>query len=578
MKNRVPTKHFATAGVRVASATLLAFGLSGCLGGSSSSGGGNGGGDDGGAGAVAGGCSANISLASGGGGLTGHADFDGIHYFVHGNDLCALDPTSGTAFTVDSGVDPSGDGTKDVEVVLWGGGWSAGNGPENGVIDRVIYTADNQIRAARVEGGSGAPPLPERISSEANAFDIDMMRLASDYANPDNSALAYRKLDEDNNPHWYGVRVGDGENVDPVAFPDNTRPLAPLLDGDTGSATGWLVVEPDQLGLSGDVHRLDLDLEMQDEGMIPNVHAVVGPFVRAHFRDGSMVIGALDLDDNETFWYYDPTSDDLQAMGTFDWDDGLPGHFAAKESKKVFFTHAEDHQVSLYAIDHTGVSTVDTSPSGQGINAAFVVTTENHVVWAFNDQQGNGASEVRRLTAQGDVQTLASNDDPDAQLFTPVLGSADGWVFFHEQSLGQSMAWTAHAVNAGDTSDRHEFGDSMWVGASHPAEIFSGIGAAPVGTVSEVFLVEAEPDHMAETDQHLKAVNGADPTDVVDLGVLDQSVQLAPTVMMSNVALGPYRLMTAMNDLVFADTSNEDSARTVMTEENFGDIRTLPGF
>lgn len=575
---------FRVAPLAAATATVLAaLGLAACGGGSSSNGDGGGGGGGGGGGSAIGGCDASISLASNGDGMDRGAGFDGLHYFVHGNDLCGFDPETGVAFEVDTGLDPDADGTSDVEDVLWAGDWEPGEGATGATVDRVIYTAGDEIRMVRTEGGSAAPPSPERISSEDQADSIDMMLLAPDYEDPDNALLAFRKL-EGEAPVWYSTRVGNGADA-PQAFGEHTVPVAPRTNPDTGAAEGWLVAETDPDDFSRELLAVDHELEKVGDPLHEGLTVFGdGVHLRASFSDGTLMLGIPSGGDEE-FYYYDSSGGNggsLEYRGVYSGDD-MPVHFRAYEDdglRVVFFTTDGDRP-ALYGISpQDGVGEVDDGiPDGATARAAFVIPTPGHVVWAFNDTETTGVSKVRSVEISstspfiGNTETLAENDDSNRVFTAPVTASSrDGYVFFNEQNTNipeDAPDWQAHRVRA-DNAFSADYPGALWQGASHEGDM--------PHRASEVFMVEMEIDLMEPTEQTLFADRGAAPSGRVELGVLDQQSQLGSNVLITGVAPGPHRLMTAGSDLVYVDTRHEDSARTVMQGESFGDLRPLPGF
>jgi len=573
---------FRVAPLAAATATVLAaLGLAACGGGSGSSNG------DGG-GPTIGGCDASISLADNDEGIAYGAGFHGLHYFVHGNDLCGFDPETGVAFEVDTGLDPDADGTSDVEAVLWDGTWQLGSGVSGAAVDRVIYTAGNEIRMVRTEGGSAAPPSPERISSEDQADSIDMMLLAPDYEDPDNALLAFRKL-EGGEPVWYSTRVRNRIGA-PQAFGENTVPVAPRTNPDTGAAEGWLVVETDPDDFSRQLHAVNRDLEKVGDPLRSGLTGSPdGVHLRASFSDGTLMLG-IPEGDNESFAFYssDENGGSLRHSGVYSGDD-TPVHFRAyqydhwDELRMVFFTTDGDRPV-LYVVRPEGmVVDVDNAvPDGATAQAAFVIPTPEHVVWAFNGTESSGVSKVRSVEVDSgdpfspfrDGETLIENDDPYRIFTTPVTASSDsGHVFFNEQNInipGGDPDWKAHRFRAGNASSGVAYSEALWQGASH--------GGHMPHRGSEVFMVEMKLDLVEPVDQTLFAGRAGISSERVELGVLDQQSHLGSNVLITGVAPGPHRLMTAGSDLVYVDARHEDSARTVMQGENFGDLRPLPGF
>lgn len=553
-----------------------AVALTGCGGGSSSNGD-NGNGDPGDNGDVsaAANCEADVAIPFGSG-LDTDAGFDPLnHFYVFDDKLCGFLPSSGEGFEADSGLVPD-DGGADVEVVIWSGDAATGGGLENVEVDRVVYTADDEIRFAKATTGSAGDPEIGRISTEDEAFDITVMRPG--FSTTDGSDhLAYIKNEE-----WFSVTVGGGAGADPQAFGDNQAPLGALYEDN--SITGWLVHDGNQ-GTVQAVHPQDLDQDLYGGDALIDDAGGMAFFVSvtAQFEDSTTIVQVLDNDESQ-FYQIDPAEDEAD-----DAADNLGNieseTITARASRgDTLFAAAEvNNRAHLYRIDEGGVTRID--QGDVDTEPVFMVPTDDRVVWGVRDEEAQIDQVVSVTHAGSGEETLAQSPSGEETLFgTAVMGSANGWVYFNEVGVaagGFEMA--AYAAQA-DGSDTRTFEDAQWQGASNPADVFV---LTPAGgqRISEVFLVETEnPDPALESPQTIKAFDATDPDPednarFVNLGQLEEEAT-GPAVLMGSIGLGPHRFITTGNDLVHVDTSSSSNAsETVVTDpEDVPRFRTISGF
>ncbi len=555
--------------------TAAVLTVAACGGGGGGGGGnGNGGGGGGGSGSSTTACTASIDTG-GTGGLSGGADYQGLHYYLNEDQLCGLDPSSGVSFLVDSGV-----GGPHPVPVLTGTPAHVPTDDTSGLVDGrgvhgVVYVTDEGLRYARTEGGSDAPPSPEEVANLTGDADVGAIRVAIDYANPSDTAVAYARLEDEDGSitaTWHQTTLDGGSIID---FDADHVPVTSISNFEAGSPEGWIVhdqasSEAIVVDFDGNTVGDPLELEGEDApATITHLSHVTD------FDDGESLLSASNDGSEFRFLLHDPAAGQLSKLGEDPNGNPLGRDLLALETSdgEAFYYLDGEGPVTLHKVDANGSTQLETAGPDPS-QGAFLVATDDRLVWGWND--GSSVDEITESevrAAAKDGSSLESLYSGAGALSTVVRGSASGWVFFTEAELsGTSLTSDAHAVMADDGGQQKTFPDAAWQGASHPedAAYEAELATQPV---EHVFLVEGTNDELFVVD----AATPGDADSKVSLGALEQDNLLGPSVMMSNFGLGPHRLMKSVNDLVYADVRAADSAQTVMAADS-GDILTVDGF
>ncbi len=517
-------------------------------------------------------CNATLSTADAGGGLTTDAGVDTLQFFVFDTELCAFDPQSGVLFSVDDGLESASSTTAGNEIAVP----ASLSGTR---IDRVIYTANNRIRAARTDHSSAAPPAPETISSEAEAGAIEEMMLAPDLQQAGAGGLAYRKARSGAPDEWFSVRVGASATDAPLPFTPLSRPIAPVIDPATDRFDGWLVLEPEGDPQTITVARYDTDLNLvatllENDDTTPGIDT----HLRTWLDDGSLIIGIDDF-----YFHYEPqagSAGTLNTLGEIEERRGIDGF--ASDGSALYLALRSSTSSQVWRVDAGGVDMIDqVTPSGDAnTRPSFVTIADDRAVWGWNTTGSvGGPSGVRSVpTTGGTAQTLASYDET-REVRSRIHGSAGGWVYYRTQQQTGALGWEAHAVQA-DGSQAVEFVNHQWAGASTGTDAAPLIAQAPPRSVSEVFLIEAQPGFGQLDDQTLKGLSATAPTATpVEFGALARTG--APLPEMTDLGFGPHRLLRpGGDDVYYVDTRAHGSARALITdpEEFMNRFRLIPGF
>ncbi len=574
LASHTPAPRLAALGL----ACVAAAAMAGCFGGSSGGSGngdedngndeigndnGNGPGDDN--GVAAGECDTTVNVASGADGLDTDAGVETIQMFALGDDLCAFDPSSGVVATLDSGLNP--DNSSDVEIILPGGDPAGGGTVSGAHVDRVIYTAGDEIRSVAVVAESADLPSPERISAEDGADSIDMMFLATDYQDPDNSALAYRRTD-DGQASWYAVRVGDDASASPADLDGDLGLFGPITDADTGEARGWLAHRRHDGPGTDAVVKLDPGFNQVGDEMFDSLQGLERG-MQTRFDDGTIVFSESHSSQTD-FYLYDPAGGDPGAVTYLGHiTDTAPAHFTTSGSA-LFMTGRDVDGNYLWRVDASGVEVIDQAAADT--TATMAVAVDDRVVWAWRTTDDSWDSELRSVAANGGTAPFvldSLSDASDTTFVTTIRASANGWVFYNLTGMDPE----ARAIPADGSTDAITFQDQQWQGGSNPADTVEGFGAAPPREASEVFLVEVDASPGTIAEQRLRVLDAANPANPpVDLGALDEEAGF-PSVMMTEFGLGPHRLMITGSDLVYANSRVSGSAVTLVS-----DTEPPPGF
>lgn len=514
-------------------------------------------------------CDGSVTLAAGTDGLSGDADMDTIQVFPFANDLCALDPSTGDIVTLDSELNPDLD--SDVELVVPRGN-AQGNSAATGMrVDRVIYTAEDNIRFVEVVDAGDSMPSPQRLSAEDAADDVDMMFLAADYSDPDNAGLMYRKTDGSGKADWYSVRLGDDETIAPIALDGDLTPFGPITDPDSGEAVGWLVHRSNSGQANDEILQLDLDLNPVGSALYSELEGI-GRAMRMQFDDGGILLSET-YSSQSDFLYYEPGSPGtVTRVGQV--SDTNPAHLTSN-GEALFMTGKDSSGIYLWRVDGTEVIELDSAPSGN--QPTMAIAAGDRVAWAWRTTDDSWDTTLASVTAEngsGRVELETLIDAGSTTFMTSVNAGVDGWIFYHTSGLNP----TAYARPADGSTSPISHADSAWQGVSQRGEQFIPFGDLAPRDISEVFLSTAAGG--ATPDDHdLSVLDAANPADTpVELGTFDEQSGV-PMVFMSRYGLGPHRLLVTANDLVYANTRVTGSVQTVVTDSEPGArFRLLGGF
>ena len=558
---------------RASTVTFLALGLTACLGGGGSSSGNGGDSPSNGLNDSAANCEGEILPASDGDGLTSGGDYQGLHYFISGDSLCALDVASGTSFRVDGG-------PMDVFQPVMGGRIpSDPSGPlvEDYGPEGVLYINDGTLRYANTSGSASNQPTARQVSSASGRENILSVQIVFNFEQDEGAQVAVQEGDPDTGEFtWWQTPVSASDTTDPVFFDDGQSVLSALPEFETGGPAGWLVVEIDD-NLDAELHKIDFDGNQVNNDPIHDAGRVYNKHTR--FSDGTILLSYSESNFGQTggeFLLYAPggaaDAGTITDLGGTPPQSGLGDFFGLGQASdgSAFFYEDEG---TVYRVDDAEQEALTAIPDDA--NIALLIPADDHIFVGFNrDDDTNKVLRIDKWDGSSD-EVLAT----EAVLTANVTGSGNGWVFINSLDA-DTLENTAYAFDeTAAATERKEFQDAAWAGGSMGDELAfeTGFGSQPV---MEVFLVEDDSviGPNIEANQELFVYSTSDMDDRVSLGELEQET-LGPAVIGSRVNVGPHRLFTSANDVIYTSTADSDSAQTLIKVETGGRVQSiLDGF
>lgn len=573
----------------------IAMAASGCGGGSGS---GNGDSDGDGSAETSLNCDQTLGLsASPSGGISTTAGYEGARYFAIEDPLCRISPQDNAVSTVDTvdGVDGQLEPTMTF----------LGEGQGDNQFSDVVYPNGPQLFSA--QAGTGAAE-PGAFSAESNAGDI-MQVLPSIANHSQPSSVAYLVEVEGTQGEW---RVADLENATtdtPRTLPDDRVVVSPVRNS-SGELVKWLVRNNPLVSGSGeDLTLFSVPVGEEDDATF---YYELGPFSAANFGFVNFnTIGALDdgtvviqyfTDNSSEYLFYDPQSNAISAEVTINNGDESTVQSHATDGEHIYaaidVNDGPVDRATLFRIsgEGDGSSKQLSKVSQNGTTTPrFVVASENHLIWGWNDVGDDTVSGVEAITDPASADPGVSNvilaEGENAGLvFTAAVSGYQGdRVFFEGRTDSRPLVSRAYWVDLADYAgaspdpDLNFHDQALWQGASASGVDEFQQGAADNWEVTELFLSELDGDNVS----HLRVAAADDPGTLINMGTLNPTnSQIDPTnipipqsVQMSSFGLGPYRLMMIGSDLIMVDTRDEGSLTTLAAQDPENPvIRRFDGF
>lgn len=524
-------------------------------------------------------CAAQVAVPDNGEGLTTNANYQGLHYYALGTNLCAFDPGAGTAFEVDR---TASDALTPAFTL-----YSEDSGGAS--IQGLVYIRDNHLRFTPTgQHSASAPPSPRQISSEDRADEVSRLFAGFDRSDSDRVSIAYRLPMPDGVDEWFATELSDTDTVAPTPFGTNRRPLGPVNSAD-GQLTGWIL--HDSSAEKDDLVLVSIDNVNEDEQTLKADLNSASVNFMVQLDSGGSIIAVVRPGETE-FFHLDPGTSSVTSVGSIPAEvDGTNSAFATNgEVLYVAQTVSDaegDNQARLYRVDTDPAQFREIDRASQNDTVpAQVTTTDFAVAWAWNTRLSlDGPSGVFLVQddAEDAVTTIRDNAASDNnRVFSSLArGSQENRIYFTERNKNTGGAYRAFAVNTTqpDTPDiAVEMENARWVGSSQPAGVHERIGVTPPARMSEVFLTRLTTDG-AELLAFDAGNPGVDTGSVVLGPVRSGTSSRPPAPSITAFGLGPHRVIQTGNDLRVLDSRHSDSLRTLATESSFQPvIETFPGF
>ena len=504
--------------------------------------------------------------------LTGvDADYPGWHFFLAGDTLCATHPEApGDPVRIDSGVD-----TEPPFFTLL-----SADDPELEPLEitGLLYASSGHIRF--VEAGTDAAVIPEprQISSEDGADRICTARLArGDFETA--PALIYGKADEQCPPdpfQWFQVSLTTDEELAPSPVFMLRDVVSPVYtdDGYIWEFDGWLALH----GTQNSIIRLgEFGGQMGD--------ALAGAESLAHlatFDDGTQLVMARTpgTTPQDNFYLYEPEEGPAEGTLTQIGDDNAAYALSEDADVNAPFTWTGD---TFYFVDNTGLVEDENNPGEllehpllRQVNADGVETLAEgpsdysgdfviafgggFVAWGLNPDD---SADPAIIEVGSPTDTFEEVFSEPGHVSAPIHGAMETYFFVNHATLSAAQDGEA-LVFDGPIDATTSYENAAWVGASHAIRYAPATG---LPEITELFLVEdnqiaVEPGASPDATQELFVVDPNEPGTRYSLGELDQAT-FGPDVNMTPFAYGPHRLMRSAGDLIYANTRDQGSARTI---------------
>lgn len=477
----------------------------------------------------------------------------------------------------------------------------SGGGLENLRVAELFYadgglmpSMSNGYRRVTVDD-SGTAPAPVAVSNATTSPNfMGSLLIINDLNQAESSCL----LDEVTG--WRQICLDDGAATSPISLPSGMQAFSPVSDISGFSGLGYLVIDENANDALRMVNIADLQPRTGNVDYAGSGNDVVGVtlatdmLIRSAQGQNYLAL-SFEEDADPQIWLYEvyhpakpgritpvlsAEGEPLVVGRTL-----FPPYVAARPEDRhitvmngeTFFLRSlvSDPLVTdLIRLDGAQWSVVDSFDSTGlfgSVTNAFLMSAGDRLVVEVH-------GEVFSLAADGSDRTLldASTDDMFGQFVTaPVLGSADGWVFYNRYEGADDDPF-AVALNPG-TGQRHDIPDWQWVGASATGTATAGMRHAGK-SLSEVFMIGPGAE--------LAAVQAATPmAGKVNFGTLPNG---ATDVEFFGVAPGPDRLArsislapddTELYEVLYLDVRDENSLQVVTDAPSTNGVqRPLPNF
>ena len=570
--------------------------LTGCIGG----GGGSSSDDPGGA-ETSRSCDQTLAFSSSpSGGVNSTADYQGARYYAVEDSLCRISPQTNEVSTVDTidGVD----GQLAVTMTF------LGQGQGDDQITDVVYPNGTQFFSAKA-GTAEAQPRAFSAESEAGNLMQILPRVAN-HSQP--SSVAYLVEVPGTQGQWRVADLDDATDETPRTLPDNKVVVAPVRES-SGDLSGWLVRNNPLVSGSGDDLTLSFvptgeedDTSYYEElGSFPDASLGLINFTTIGLLDDGTVVLQYFTENSSEYVFYDPDSNEISAEVTIDNGEESLVQSHATDGEHIYAAmviedgSASVDRATLYRISAEGGGSSEqlSQVSQDGTTTPnFVVASENHLIWGWNDVGDDTFSGVEAVlnpsSADPEVsEVILAEGDNEGLVFTAAISGYQGDRVFFEGRSADAPPFISRAywvdladyASASSDPDLNFHDQALWQGASASGADQFQQGAAENWEVTELFLSELDGDNVS----HLRVASADEPDTLIDLGTLSPTNSLTdPTqipiplsVQMSPFGLGPYRLMMIGSDLIMVDTRAEGSLTTLAVEDPENPvIRRFDGF
>lgn len=331
----------------------------------------------------------------------------------------------------------------------------------------VFNSTDGHLYRMDVEDDEGTAV---RVSSEDEAGIVCSASVLSHHTDTMQSVIVYELADDDEcrddqaATTLRAVRLGDDESDSPVTLRDTvdandalaelSGSYAEALHDAEGSITGYLIQDGtgsltlhDPDGTEVTELQSDVD-EMHSLGWLGADNT---PLI---YVDGDLAV--VDEDDEQL--------DDL--------GESISGNIFPPENSAIIgddtyivdveSSFSDDDGRILRVHEDSGPIEVEEVHNWGGTSVETLVTTEDHLAWAYEDEAG---TNVDTLDLDGHIASdLRSSGDYSFPLFSPGApgdDNSDGWLFYQDHDEG-----AAKAVEISGAGSTQEIVDARWAGST----------------------------------------------------------------------------------------------------------------